>query len=241
MATPPEIPLNKPAEPAYAADLMQTEATRLMILVKNGDRDAFDQLVVGLRSRAFHVAHGLVGSRDDAMELSQEAFLKTYRARATFREGEPFLPWFHRILRNTCFSFLREDKRGRTRSISAGRKGDDDETPDMELTSLAPGPLREVVFGVGIGMTLFGVAYVVVHDGFVHGRLPLRWLGKVPLLARIRDAHRVHHGRGAAPYGFFLGPQELTAARARDRDDGVIAPARARGRSPRPSDRPRPG
>lgn len=101
----------------------------------------------------------------------------------------------------------------------------------------APGPLREVLFGVGIGMTLFGGAYVVFHDGFVHGRLPLRWLGKVALFARIRDAHRVHHGRGAAPYGFFLGPQELAAHRAR----GVTAPARARGRSPRSSGRPRRG
>lgn len=100
----------------------------------------------------------------------------------------------------------------------------------------APGPLREVLFGVGIGMTLFGGAYVVFHDGFVHGRLPLRWLGKVALFARIRDAHRVHHGRGAAPYGFFLGPQELAAHRAQ-----ISAPARARGRSPRPSGRPRPG
>jgi beta-carotene 3-hydroxylase len=100
----------------------------------------------------------------------------------------------------------------------------------------APSALREVLFGVGIGMTAFGVAYLVFHDGFVHGRLPVWWLGKVPLFARIRDAHRVHHGRGAAPYGFFLGPQELAAARARA---GVTTTARARGRSPRPSGRPR--
>lgn len=100
----------------------------------------------------------------------------------------------------------------------------------------APGALREVSFGVGIGMTMFGLAYLVFHDGFVHGRLPVRWLGKVPLFARIRDAHRVHHGRGAAPYGFFLGPRELAAARARA---GVTSPSRARGRSPRPSGRPR--
>src|SRR3712207_6170094 len=34
----------------------------------------------------------------------------------------------------------------------------------------AEGPLREVAFGVGIGMTMFGLAYLVVHDGFAHGR-----------------------------------------------------------------------
>lgn len=112
--------LNNAEEPAYAADPMQTEATRLMILVKNGDRDAFDRLVESLRLRAFHVAQGLVGSRDDAMELSQEAFLKTYRARATFRDGDPFLPWFHRILRNTCYTYLRKHGKIAKRSLTPG-------------------------------------------------------------------------------------------------------------------------
>src|SRR5690349_7960051 len=115
-----EIPLNSARGREYGDPAMQCEATRLMILVKNGDRDAFDELVLGLRSRAFHVAHGLVGSRDDALELSQEAFLKTYRARATFRDGEPFLPWFHRILRNTCFTYLRKHGKIRQRSLTPG-------------------------------------------------------------------------------------------------------------------------
>ncbi|MEO6709318.1 MAG: RNA polymerase sigma factor [Planctomycetota bacterium] len=112
--------MNSARATEYAADPMHTEATRLMILVKNGDREAFDQLVEGLRSRAFHVAHGLVGSRDDAMELSQEAFLKTYRARASFRDGEPFLPWFHRILRNTCYTYLRKHGKIAQRSLTPG-------------------------------------------------------------------------------------------------------------------------
>jgi RNA polymerase sigma-70 factor (ECF subfamily) len=82
------------------------ETTRLMRAVKAGDRAAFESLVTAVRRRAFHVAASLVGSRDDALELCQEAFLKVYRARATYKDGEPFLPWFHRILRNTCFSFM---------------------------------------------------------------------------------------------------------------------------------------
>ena len=86
---------------------MQCEATRLMNLAKRGDRHAFDRLVEGIQGRALVIAQGLVGSREDALELSQEAFLKTYRARASFRDGESFQPWFHRILQNTCFSFLR--------------------------------------------------------------------------------------------------------------------------------------
>jgi RNA polymerase sigma-70 factor (ECF subfamily) len=95
------------------------ETTRLMRAVKAGDRAAFESLVTAVRRRAFHVAASLVGSRDDALELCQEAFLKVYRARATYKDGEPFLPWFHRILRNTCFSFLRSAKRLRAASLDA--------------------------------------------------------------------------------------------------------------------------
>lgn len=69
-----------------------------------------------------------------------------------------------------------------------------------------PGPLREAAFGFGLGMTAFGVAYVLVHDGLVHRRLPVSGLARIPYLARVRDAHRVHHSTGGPPYGLFLGP-----------------------------------
>ena len=73
----------------------------------------------------------------------------------------------------------------------------------------APGPLREAAFGFGLGMTAFGLAYVLVHDGLVHRRLPVSGLARIPYLARVRDAHRVHHSTGGPPYGLFLGPLVL--------------------------------
>jgi RNA polymerase sigma-70 factor (ECF subfamily) len=108
---------------------VEAQATLWMAAAKRGDREAFDQLTRSLRSRAYAVALGLVGSSEDAHELCQEAFLKTYDARDTFREGEPFLPWFHRILRNTCFSFLRKHRR--LTRVSLG--GTDDERPSWEI------------------------------------------------------------------------------------------------------------
>lgn len=78
----------------------------------------------------------------------------------------------------------------------------------------APGLGRELAFGVGVGMTIFGVAYVIVHDGLVHGRLPVGFLERSAYLRSVARAHRAHHRRrsgGAAPYGLFLGPHELRA------------------------------
>lgn len=78
-----------------------------------------------------------------------------------------------------------------------------------------PGLASDLVFALGTGMSLFGVAYFVVHDGLVHGRLPVQGLAKIPYLARVRAAHAVHHGkgRGGPPYGLFFGPWELERAR----------------------------
>jgi RNA polymerase sigma-70 factor (ECF subfamily) len=124
---------------------MSCEATRLMLATKRGEREAYDELVKLLRSKAYALAHSLVGSRDDAMELCQETFLKIYRARESFRDGEPFSPWFHRILRNTCYSFLRERGRAGERSISALPPGADPDAGDWQIHDVeAPAPAAEI-------------------------------------------------------------------------------------------------
>ena len=65
--------------------------------------------------------------------------------------------------------------------------------------------------GVGAGMTAFGLAYTLVHDGLVHGRLPVgrRHLLRLRGLREIRRAQVVHHSLGGVPYGLFRGPAEL--------------------------------
>lgn len=93
--------------------------------VKEGSDAAFNILVSMMRNQAFHVARSLVGSHEDALDLAQETFLKIFKARDTFRDGDPFLPWFHRILRNTCFSFLRRERRVKRTSLSAKSEEND--------------------------------------------------------------------------------------------------------------------
>lgn len=115
---------------------METQVNQLMQAAKSGDETAFGQLVEQIKGRAFIVATSMVGSREDAMDLCQDAFAKTWRARATFLDEAPFLPWFHRILRNTCFSFLR--KRGRIKRSSLSAITSED--PDWDLEGTVPPP-----------------------------------------------------------------------------------------------------
>lgn len=81
--------------------------------------------------------------------------------------------------------------------------------------SVGAGPLAVLALGLGIGLSLYGTVYALVHDGLVHGRFPVRFLMRWRFFRRIRAAHEVHHRAGGPPYGLFLGPQELRRARSK--------------------------
>lgn len=83
-----------------------------------GDADAFGQLVERYMRRAYYSALSLVGSREDALDLSQEAFARAYRARRTIDPDRPFYAWLYQILRRLCFNFLR-DRRSRAATLEA--------------------------------------------------------------------------------------------------------------------------
>ena len=90
---------------------MESDAA-LITGVKAGNKTAMAELVERYKKVAFRMALGLVGNRDDAFDISQEAFLRVYRSAKTFDESQPFLPWFYTIVQNLCRTWLR--KRSRT-------------------------------------------------------------------------------------------------------------------------------
>ena len=69
-----------------------------------------------------------------------------------------------------------------------------------------------VLLPVTVGVTLYGVAYALVHDGYIHQRLPVR--GRHPALDRLADAHALHHRFGGEPYGMLV-PIVPASVRAR--------------------------
>ncbi len=70
--------------------------------------DEFTSLVEEYRLRAFHFALQLVGDREDAMDLTQEAFIKVHRNWSRRDPERPFAPWFFTILRNLAIDLLRK-------------------------------------------------------------------------------------------------------------------------------------
>jgi len=57
-------------------------------------------------------------------------------------------------------------------------------------SGLVPG----LCFGAGLGITMFGMAYMFVHDGLVHRRFPVGPIADVPYLQKVAAAHQVGNG-----------------------------------------------
>ncbi len=57
---------------------------------------------------------------------------------------------------------------------------------------------------IGIGVTFYGMAYALVHDVYIHGRLRVFGERRIAVLDRLADAHALHHRYNGAPYGMLL-------------------------------------
>jgi RNA polymerase sigma-70 factor (ECF subfamily) len=80
--------------------------------VQQGDKRAFDILVLKYQSRVINLIGRFVRNSDDAQDVAQEAFIKAYRALKNFRGDSAFYTWLYRIAINTAKNHL----------VSAARK-----------------------------------------------------------------------------------------------------------------------
>lgn len=80
----------------------------LLELSKNGDKEAFGMIVKIYMKRAYFSALALTHSEDDALDLSQEAFVRAYRAMSSFKTEMKFFTWYYRILKNLFLNWKRD-------------------------------------------------------------------------------------------------------------------------------------
>lgn len=80
---------------------------------KLGDRDAFGELVVQHQHEVFTLAVRLVRDRDLAADVSQDAFIRAWRAMPNFRGDAKFSTWMHRITVNTAWTHRAKQRRVR--------------------------------------------------------------------------------------------------------------------------------
>lgn len=86
---------------------MKTD-NELMIMAKTGDKYAFEGLVNRYKKKAYYLALKLVGDPADASDISQEAFIRVYRARTRFDQNKSFFSWFYTIIANLSRNHIKK-------------------------------------------------------------------------------------------------------------------------------------
>ena len=90
------MPSDQPASPSAPTD------QQLVKRVQAGDKRAFDLLVLKYQHKIISLVGRYVKDHHEAMDVSQEAFIKAYRALANFRGDSQFYTWLYRIAINTA-------------------------------------------------------------------------------------------------------------------------------------------
>ncbi|MDR1131435.1 MAG: sigma-70 family RNA polymerase sigma factor [Oscillospiraceae bacterium] len=131
--------------------MTREEELILIAETQNGDSAAFERLVLENQAKVYNLALRMVGNEDDAFDMSQEAFIKTYNAISNFRGDSRFSVWLYRLTTNVCLDFLRAE--GRRPHSSLTYAGEDEEEQELEIpderfspeTLLEKKALRETV------------------------------------------------------------------------------------------------
>ena len=199
------------------------EELRVIKSVVDGDRNAFEDIVSANQKNVYNLALKMTGSIDDALDISQEAFLKAYRQLESFRGESRLSVWLYRLTYNLCIDFLRRKPRSGVVSLTGS---DDDEPRDIEVPDIRNLPEdnlirketrktiadsiaelgqrhREIIVMREItGMTYIDIASVLnINEGTVKSRLARARVSLANILAAkgtFPDCYRLNGQKGVA-------------------------------------------
>src|SRR6202042_646074 len=106
---------------------------------REGDVQAFEQLVKQYDRQVFRIAQHITHNREDAEDVVQDAFLKAYENLNQFQGQSKFYTWLVRIAVNEALMKLRRLKPGRTVSLDEDVKTEEDSLP-REVADWSPNP-----------------------------------------------------------------------------------------------------
>lgn len=115
---------------------MGSQATdqELVVRVQEGDKRAFDLLVLKYQQRIIKLISRYIKDQSEVLDVTQEAFIKAYRAIAKFRGDSAFYTWLYRIAINTAKNYL----------VSRGRRPPSSDIDADEIEKIdAPATMRD--------------------------------------------------------------------------------------------------
>src|SRR3989454_4485088 len=99
------------------ADNSAVSDQTLVRRAQRGDMVAFEELVLRHRDKIYARAFSMMRNEEEAVDLSQEAWVKGWQRLKQFQGESSFVTWMTRIVINLCLDQLRKQKRHRTESI----------------------------------------------------------------------------------------------------------------------------
>ena len=92
---------------------MAPDLAGLVTAAKDGDRQAFEELVRATHADAYTLAYRLTGNEEDASDVVQEAYLRAYKSLKRFRGDAQFSTWLYRIVANCASTLLTKRTKNR--------------------------------------------------------------------------------------------------------------------------------
>jgi len=126
-------------------NLARTEEDyRLIDLAKGGDRRAFDHLTNRYRKSVYYLIFRIVRNAEDAEDLTQDTFVKSFGSIERFDPKFAFSTWLFKIATNNCIDFLRKRKM-QMMSINESLSSEDGNGVYLQLVDTALIPYEEVL------------------------------------------------------------------------------------------------
>ncbi len=123
--------------------------------VRGGDADAFETLVLENQKKVYNLALKMTGNENDALDISQEAFIKAYTGLKNFRGESRFSVWLYRLTYNLSIDFIRKNQRNKVSSLTyVDDSGDyaDYEIPDISYEPESELEKRELLETISKGI-----------------------------------------------------------------------------------------
>jgi RNA polymerase sigma-70 factor (ECF subfamily) len=98
------IALNAPEQ---TAEKTTVDDRQLTLRAQRGDMDAYDALIRRYQERVYATMYHMTSNHEDANDLTQEAFIKAYKALKSFKGDSSFFTWIYRIAVNKAINFLK--------------------------------------------------------------------------------------------------------------------------------------
>lgn len=123
--------------PVAAPRMDDLKDADLITRAQQGDRYAFDQLVVRHQDQVYNAAYRFTGNAEDAADVAQMAFLNAFKSILSFRQDASFTTWLYRIAFNQSVSMRRSKPRVNVTSLESLANDDPstDQTPARTVQS----------------------------------------------------------------------------------------------------------